>query len=168
MHKGYDGSQRELPFEAKPDIGENHEIREHERPDRRIDELLRHGASDLLAAQFLRARGQRLEHLVGSDFLRFRPTLLLGEADQKLVVLSKVLELDFADAKSVERCPELRRIHRRRRLHLHQRAALEVDPEVQAVRKQENDGPNNGDDRKREAQPEVLHEMEVHLLWKAE
>jgi hypothetical protein len=64
------------------------------------------------------------------------PRRLLCNPDQHVVRRAELLQLHLAQTQRSERCAHLRKIGvANLRLHLHQSAALEIDAEVQSVKK---------------------------------
>ena len=85
---------------------------------------------------------QRLAHLGDGRLLRLLPArLLLRHADQHVGRRAELLQLHLAEAQSAQRRAHLGDVGRSGpRLHLDQRAADEIDAEVQSVEEEQQDG----------------------------
>ena len=88
--------------------------------------------------------------------------VLDAQAHQELGAVARRLDLGAAVAGLVERVPHVVGGHDLRGLHLHQRAAREVDrPARAAVRHQPGDGGEHDGEREHVEVPAVLHEVDV-------
>ena len=92
-------------------------------------------------------------------------TRLLRQPDQHVGRTAELLKLHLAEAEPAERGPHLGKIGRPRlRLHLHQRAADEVDAEVQTVKEIKRDRQNRQQRRRRKADAPEAHEIELGVI----
>ena len=90
---------------------------------------------------------------------------LLGHTDQHVARRAELLELNLAETEAAQRRTHLGEIGRTRLLlHLHQRAADEVDTEVQAVREIEHHRHDRQQRRHGEADAPEAHEVELGVV----
>ena len=165
MHVGDHGTERELPFEAEPQIDQNAEDRQHQ-ADGAVGQKL---AGDARPHHLDPAVGhlvaERAAHLVDRRLLGLVAARLLGDADEHVVGRAELLQLHFAEAERAERCPHLGEIGLRRlALHLHEQAALEVDAEIEPVEEIERDRHNRHQRGNRKADAPEAHEVEFGIV----
>ena len=108
---------------------------------------------------------ERAAHLLHRLLLRLLAARLLRDADQHVGRAAELLKLHVAEA---ERRPSSRasgEIGRSRlRLHLDQRAADEIDAEIQAVEEEQQHRRDRQNRRHREADAPEAHEVELGVV----
>ena len=165
VHVGDHGAERELPFEPEPEIDQDAEDREHQ-ADRAVGQKL---AGDARAHHFdaavFDAVAERAAHLLHRRLLRCVAARLLGHADQHIGGAAELLQLHFAKTEAAERRAHLREIGRAGfGLHFHQRAADEVDAEIQAMGEEQRDREDRQQRRNRKADAPEAHEIEIGVV----
>ena len=165
MHVGDHGAERELPFEAEPEIDEDRADREHE-ADRAVGEQLGGNARpDHLDAPILDILAERIANLLHRLLLRRVAAGLLGNADQHVVRRAELLELKIAEVQPSDRAAHLGKIGRSGfGLHLHEGAADKVDAEIQAVKEVQQDRRDRQHRRYREANAPKAHKVELGVV----
>ena len=124
-------------------IDQDCEDREHQPDDAVGKQFARHAWSDHLYAPIVDFIAERAANFADRLLLRHLSARLFGDADEHIVRRTELLQLHFAEAKRPERGAHLRKIGSPcLRLHLDQRAALEVDAEIQPVEEIERDRDN--------------------------
>ena len=140
VHVGDHGAERELPFEAKPEVDQDRKDRQPE-PDRAFCQKLRRDARpDHFDAAVIHLVSQRLAHLGDRSLLGLLAPGLLGDADQDVVRAAELLELNIAETESAKGGAQLGEIGGAAfRLDLDQRTADEIDAEIETVKEVEED-----------------------------
>ena len=166
VHVGDHGAERELPFEAEPEIDQDREDREPE-PDRAVGREARSTPADRppRSGGTPRRSPERLAHLGDGGLLRLLAAGLLRDADQHVGRGAELLQLHLAETESAERRAHLGEIGRPGlRLHLDQRAADEVDAEIEPVEEEQQDGDDRQHRRDRKADAPKAHEVELGVV----
>ncbi len=108
---------------------------------------------------------ERLADLGHRRLLRLVAARLLGDADQHVGRRAELLQLHFAKAEPAQRRAHLGEIGGAGLgLHLHQRAADEVDAEIQPVEEIEQDRQDRQQRRHRKADAPEAHEIELGVV----
>ena len=142
-----------------------HEDREHQADDAVGQQFAGNARADHLDAAVVDRVAERAAHLGDRRLLRCVAARLLGDADQHVVGRAELLQLHFAEAERVERGAHLGEIGRARLgLHLDQRAALEVDAEIQPVDEVKRDRQDRHQRRHRKADAPEAHEVEFGVV----
>src|SRR5262249_62171730 len=101
----------------------------------------RDARADHLDSAVIDVAPQSLAYLVDRHLLCLFPARLLSDSDQHVARPTKLLQLCVAEPQPAERRAHLGKIRRTAfRLYLDQRAAHEIDAEIEPVRKVEKDG----------------------------
>ena len=145
VHVGDHGAERELPFEAEPEVDQDAEDREHQRRScRRTAARSDTRGPTTSTRRYSTSVAERAAHLVRPPACcAASPPGCCGDADQHVVGRAELLQLHLAEA---ERRRASRASWRDRPapafdLHLDQRAAVEVDAEIQPVEEIERRSP---------------------------
>ncbi len=135
-------------------------------PDRAVGEqLLGYPRADNLFASNFDLVAEHLAHLGASGLLRLFAAGLLGDADQHVLRTAELLQLDVAQPQPAERRAHLGQIGGAGLgLHLDQRAADEVDAEIQAIEKKQQDRNDRQQRGDRKADPPKAHEVELGVV----
>ena len=141
VHVGDHGAERELPFEPEPEIDQDRHDREHQADGAVGKQFAGDARPDHLDAAVIDVVAERVAHLLHRRLLRRVAARLLGNADQHVVRARRIAAAGHRRGSSAP----MRRAHlgevgrARLGLHLHQRAADEVDAEIQAVEEIQRD-----------------------------
>ncbi|MEY9807549.1 hypothetical protein ABIF30_007156 [Bradyrhizobium elkanii] len=162
---GDHGAERELPFEPEPKVDQDAHDREHQADHAVGEQFAGDARSHHLDATIVDGFAERAAHFRHRVLLRLVAAGLLGDADQDFRRTAELLQLHLAEAKAVQG-----RAHRGDvggaglGLHLQQRAALEVDAEIQAVGEEQRDGKDREQRRDREADAAKAGEVEMGVV----
>ena len=134
--------------------------------DRAVGQQLgRDARPDHLDAAIVDRVAERLPDLRHRRLLRLLAAGLLRDADQHVGRRAELLELHLAEAEPADGLAHLGEIGRTAlRLHLHQRAADEVDAEIQPVKEVEQDRQDRQQRRHRKADAPEAHEIELGVV----
>ena len=134
--------------------------------DRAVGQQLgRDARPDHLDAAIVDLVAERRRDLRHRRLLRGLAARLLRHADQHVGRRAELLQLHLAEAEAAERRAHLGEIGGAAlRLHLHQRAAVEVDAEVQPVEEVEKDRQDRQQRRHRKADAPEAHEIEFGVV----
>ena len=141
------------------------EDRDHQ-PDRALGQQLGGDArAHHLDAPVVDLVAERAAHLGDRRLLRLVAAGLLRDADEHVGRGAELLELGFAEAEPVDGAAHLGEVGGSRlRLHLDQRAADEIDAEIQAVKEVQHDGDDRQRGRDRKAHAPEAHEIELGVV----
>src|SRR3974390_96365 len=135
MHVGDHGAERELPFEAEPQVDQDADDREPEADYAIGQQLAGHARPHHLDAAVVDLVAERAAYFGDRLLLGRLATRLLGDTNQHVVRCAELLELNFAKAEPIQRRAHLGKIGGwGLRLYLDQSATLEVDAEIQTVK----------------------------------
>ena len=135
-------------------------------PDHAVgQQLAGHARADHLDAAIVDGVAERAAHLGHRLLLRGVAAGLLGNADQHVVGRAELLQLHLAEAEPAERRAHLGEVGvAGLGLHLDQRAALEVDAEIQPVEEIERDRQDRQQRRNGKADAPEAHEIEFGVV----
>ena len=141
MDVGDHGAQRELPFEPEPEIDQDREDREHQAEHAVGQKFAGHARSDHFDPAIFDGIAKRAADLLHRRLLRGVAAGLFGDPDQHVGRPAELLQLDVAEAEIAQSVARIAAMSARAGLGLHfqQRAALEVDAEIQAVGEEQRD-----------------------------
>ena len=159
------GAERELPFEAEPQVDQDREDREHE-PDGRVGQKLRrHARADYLDAAVVDVGAQGLADFGDGGLLRRIATGLLRDPDQHVGRAAELLQLDVAEIETRQCRAHLGKVGRSGlRLHFDQRAADEIDPEIEPVEEVQHDRDDRQHRGRRKADAPETHEVKFGIV----
>ncbi|MNZ94742.1 hypothetical protein D3C78_1138560 [compost metagenome] len=162
MHHRNDGAQGELPFEANPDV--DHDRRHGEQDANRggEGEVTRNGRTDDFHAAEVIFVLKLAAHHGDRRLLGIFAAVLRLDADENVLRRTEVLRLDFTEVELVQAITDIGEIG----LTLlgadfDDRAALEVDAEVQALGHEATDTGEHDDAGDHEHHATVAHERNV-------
>ncbi len=157
--------KRKLPFKAKPEVNQDCENREHQSDDAVGQKFTRHARPDHLDAPIIDLGTERAANFGDRLLLRCFSARLFGDPDQHVVRRTELLQLHFAETQRSERSAHFRKIGRRRlRLDLDQRAAFEVDAEIQSVKEIKRYRDDRQQRRHRKTDAPKAHEVEFGVV----
>ena len=162
---GDHGAECELPFESEPQIDQDAEDREHQAEHAIGQQLAGDTRTDDFDAAIFDGVAKRGAHLLNGSLLRGIAARLLRDADQHVCGSAELLQLNFAEAEAAERRAERRNIGGSGfALNLKQRAAAEVDAEIQTMREEQNDRGDRQQRRDRKTDPAKPREVELGVI----
>src|SRR6185437_3771357 len=125
----------------------------------------RYARADDFDAAIRNAVAQRAAHLLHGVLLRGIAARLFGDADQNFGRAAELLQLNLAETEFVEGRTHPRNINiAGLGLYLKQRAALEVDSEIQPVRKEQSARDDRQERRDRKADAAKAREVEMRVV----
>jgi hypothetical protein len=160
-----DGPDRQLALEAEPEIGEYGEDRQDDADRARLDEFARDAGADGFDAREVVISGEGLARLRHHDALRGLAARLDRKAERHAPLVAEFLDFDLAEAEGVRSRADGARIGDVvLGLELDQRAALEVDAEIEPDRQEHDDGSKGQHGRERERDVPEPHEVEAEAF----
>ena len=162
---GDHGAERELPFEPEPEIDQDREDREHQAEHAVGQQFAGNARSHHFDAAIFDGIAERAADLLHRLLLRGVAAGLFGHPDQHVGRTAELLQLDVAEPEIAQR-----RAHRGDvggaglGLHFQQRAALEVDAEIQPVGEEQHDRDDRERGRDRKADAAKAREIEMRVV----
>ena len=152
----------QLPLEAEPEIEQHRDDREHDADGAGLDELARDARSHRFhAAEFI-VVAEGIACLLHHGRLRGLAAGLDREAQRDLAGGAEFLHLHVAEAEAFGGLTDLADIGLARLgLDLHERAAPEIDAEIEAAHQEHQPRQHRDDCRQREREAPKAHEVEV-------
>ena len=162
---GDHGAERELPFEPEPEIDQDRDDREHQ-PQHAVGQQF---SGNPWAHHFdpaiIDGVTERAADLLHRLLLRGVAAGLFGHPDQHLVGTAELLQLDVAEAETAQGRTHRGNVGRAGLCpYFQQRAALEIDAEVQPVGEEQRDRDNRQQRRDRKADAAKAREIEMGVV----
>ena len=165
VHRGDDRADRELPFEAEPQIGQHRHDRQHDAERARIAPVRPKRAGRPLRRGGNRRIAERLLDLVDRRLLRRVAAGLHAEAHRDVGGRAEPLHFDVAEAEMIGEVADIGEIGGARLgPHLHQRAAGKIDAEIHADGQEQHDRDDRQHGRERIAHAPEAHEGEFGVF----
>ena len=165
MDVGDHGAERELPFEPEPEIDQDPEDREHQ-PQHAVGQQFAGDArSDHFDPAVFDGIAERATDLLHRHLLRGVAAGLFGHPDQHVGGPAELLQLHVAQPEAAQRGAHRRNVGGAGLgLHFQQRAALEIDAEIQAVGEEQHDRDNRQQRRDRKTDAAKAGEIELGVV----
>ena len=165
MHRADDRADRELPFEAEPQVGQHRQDRHDDAERAALHQLARDARADRLDAAELVRVAEGLPQLADRRLLALLAARLDVEPDGHVALRARALRLDGAEAQSFGRGAQVGEIRDAALgAQLDLRAAGEVDAEVHADGEEHRHRDDRQERRQRVAHAAQPHEPELGVF----
>ena len=165
VNVGDHGAERELPFEPEPEIDQDREDREHQAEHAEGQQFAGYAGADHFDAAILHGIAERAADLLHRLLLRGVATGLLCHPYQHVGWTAELLQLDVAEPQRAQRRAHRADVGRAGfGLHFQQRAAPEIDAEIQPVGEEQHDREDRKRGRDRKADAAKAREIEMRVV----